>query len=170
MTDSVVIFGLDVRIISSFGVVVALFFSVRIAWKSHELQKKMGKNAVLNIKYQNEINHLQQLINRLAEIRTWAFDINNPKRDEELDRAIDDMVFNVNVLKALETSTSTAAEQWEISKDYGNTILRLIYYMLKQQHAVLNQQSDGEYFSKKQKDLNNIQEKLFQDITKELGF
>ena len=78
---------------------IAAWYSAKTAARSHVFQTTVAKNTVLNLKYQNEIKHLQNLINNFSEIRAWTFDNNNKNRNVELDRLIDNMKLHVNVLE-----------------------------------------------------------------------
>ena len=92
VTDGATIFGFDVEvIIAAVGVIaavasaVAAIFAFCVARRSSRFQETVARNAILNLKYQNEIKHLQNLISNFSEIRALAFDYNNKNRKVELD-------------------------------------------------------------------------------------
>ena len=135
-----------------------------------KLERFREKNRTLLLKHASEIEHLQELIASFARVVARDSEEWRDERNEQIDKAIQDMRFHLSVLEALNTKISADITQWVKARDpEGQTIPQVVYYEIGQLHAVGHSRSVsfGNFVKSKMEELKAIQDKMYSEMREE---
>ena len=161
--------AIAVVIISSMSM-LATAMAAFVACKILKLERFREKNRNLLLKHTSEIEHLQKLIASFARVVALDSAAWSVQRNQEIDKAIQEMQFHLSVLEALNTKISADITQWGKAKGPDEkTIPQVIYYEIGQLYPIGHSTNDGirNFVESKMGRLKEIQGKMFSEMAEE---
>ena len=159
-----------VAIVVAFMSAIATCMAACTALKMLKLERFREKNRTLLLKHASEIEHLQGLIASFARVVAWDSEERREGRNQQIDKAIQDMQFHLAVLEALNTTISADITQWVKARNpEGQTIPQVVYYQIGQLHPIghSDRVSFGNFVKSKMEELKGIQDKMYSEMREE---
>ncbi|PAU73942.1 hypothetical protein [Halomonas salipaludis] len=143
---------------------VATIAAAFTAFLAYRLQRALARSRKQLLKGDTLLKNIQSLVATFADIHATAKQDWSTERTEKL-RALSARIrYTETVVKSLSPDIGTKVEEWRISSDNeGNSIPRVVDYILGGMGAIIGDKYDEFLFSKAE-DLRRIQDQVFEEI------
>lgn len=140
---------------------IATFAAAIAAILAYKLQRALAESRLQLLKGDALLKNIQSLIATFADIHATAKKDWSKERIETLRLLSENIRYTETVIKSLNPSIGARVEEWRISPDdQGNSIPRVVDYVLGGMGATIGDQYDDFLFSKAE-DLRKIQDEAF---------
>jgi len=131
---------------------------------AYRLQRSLARSRKQLLKGDILLRNIQSLIATFADIHATAKQDGSIERTEKLRELAENIRYTVTVIKSLHPGIGKEVEEWRTSSDNeGNSVIRVVDYILAGHGAIIGDKYDQFLFSKAE-DLRKIQDQVFEEI------
>jgi len=132
---------------------------------AYRLQRALAESRQQLLKGDTLLKNIQSLIATFADVHATAKQDWSTERTEKLRLLSENIRYTETVIKSLNPEIGARVEEWRISKDgQGDSILRVVDYVLGGVGAIIGDKYDAFLFSKAE-DLRKIQDEIFKEMS-----
>ena len=132
-----------------------------VTYKAYKFQKIVAKSSILNIRHQNEIQHLQSMIDTLSQIMLFVFNTMSSRFNEILELKLK-LIYHRETIKSMNSYIGQKIDNWMEVKFYDTDMNEVLTMFPKYNHKL--DEKYRPFLNKKREKLIDIQDDLFRDL------